>query len=277
MPEILVGDVSLNVRVIGSGFPLVLMHGGPGVDHHTMFPLRPLSDHFKLIFYDHRCNGRSKGAQVETMTWQNLTADAEALRQSLNIDRWAVLGHSFGGMVAMEYALRYPNSLTHLILMDTGGDSWWVEQNAAKVLAERGYDDKTVAIAERFFTGNIKPDEFFGSVRRLASAYYHDLTPSQFLRDISVGVRMKTQPEALIYGYSRLLKGWKIMDRLGEIQVPTLVMAGEDDFQFPPDHQTILAESFSDARLEIIEGAGHNAHSERTSKVLEIIREFIAP
>jgi proline iminopeptidase len=242
-----------------------------------MFPFRPLSDHFKLIFYDHRCNGRSKGAPVETMTWQNLTADAEALRQSLNIDRWAVLGHSFGGMVAMEYALRYPNSLTHLILMDTGGDSWWVEQNAARVLAKRGYDDETVATAERFFTGNITTDEFFSSVRRLSSAYYHHLTPWQFLRDISVGVRMKTQPEALIHGYSRLLKGWTVMDQLGEIHVPTLVMAGEDDFQFPPEHQAMLADAISHARLEIIERAGHNAHSERTPEVLEIIRTFIAP
>lgn len=89
------------VKVTGDGNPLVLMHGGPGVDHTTMLPFLPLADHFKLVFYDHRCNGRSEGAAITSMTWENLTADAEALRQALGVDKWSVLGHSFGGMVAL--------------------------------------------------------------------------------------------------------------------------------------------------------------------------------
>ena len=91
-------------EVIGHGHPLVLMHGGPSLDHFTLLPFRQLADRFTLIFYDHRCNGRSAGAPVSSMTWENLTADAEALRQELGFERWAVLGHSFGGMVALEYA-----------------------------------------------------------------------------------------------------------------------------------------------------------------------------
>ena len=73
------------------------------------------------------------------MTWENLTADADALRERLGFDRWAVLGHSFGGNVALEYALRYPDNLSHLILLDTGGDSWWAQQNAPDLLARRGF------------------------------------------------------------------------------------------------------------------------------------------
>jgi proline iminopeptidase len=72
------------------------------------------------------------------MTWENLTADADALRQKLGFDRWAVLGHSFGGQVALEYALRYPDRLSHLVLLDTGADSRWSQQNSAEVLAKRG-------------------------------------------------------------------------------------------------------------------------------------------
>ena len=120
-----VRDVSLFVTVIGQGYPLVLLHGGPGVDHITLLPLRPLAERFTLVFYDHRCNGRSSGAEVGSMTWDNLTADAEALRLSLGFEQWAVLGHSFGGMVALEYALRYPRSLSKLVLLDTCGDSRW--------------------------------------------------------------------------------------------------------------------------------------------------------
>ena len=60
-----------------------------------MQSFRPLADRFTLVFYDHRCNGRSTGAPVSSMTWDNLTADADALREHLGYERWAVLGHSF--------------------------------------------------------------------------------------------------------------------------------------------------------------------------------------
>jgi len=109
-------DVSLFTEVAGHGYPFLLMHGGPSADHTTMLQFRQLADQFTLVFYDHRCNGRSTGAPVSSMTFENLTADAEALRQKLGFDRWAVLGHSFGGHVALEYALRYPASLSHLVL-----------------------------------------------------------------------------------------------------------------------------------------------------------------
>lgn len=61
MTNMPIRDVSLFVKVIGQGYPLVLMHGGPGLDHTTLLPLLPLADQFTLIFYDHRCNGHSEG------------------------------------------------------------------------------------------------------------------------------------------------------------------------------------------------------------------------
>ena len=276
MPTMSIRDVSLFVKVIGNGTPLVLMHGGPGVDHTTMLPFQALSDRFTLIFYDHRCNGRSERAEIRTMTWENLTSDADALRQSLSFERWAVLGHSFGGMVALEYALRYPQSLSHLVLMDTCGDSWWVQRNAPQILAKRGYSAATVRTAERFYNGDITPDEFMQSVRKLSTAYYHKLNLVQLIRDITVGLRMKTHPEALIFGYGQLLKGWTVKERLDEIKAPALVMAGRDDFQFPPEHQAALASGIPNARLEIIERAGHNAQSERPVEVIDAVRDFLA-
>src|SRR5512136_3020876 len=161
MTTMSIRDVSLFVKVMGQGYPLVLMHGGPGLDHTSLLSLQPCADQFTLIFYDHRCNGRSEGADVSSMTWENLTADAEALRQTLGLDKWAVLGHSFGGMVALEYALRYPSSLSHLILMDTCGDARWVQHNAPELLAKRGYSADVVQAARRFFNVQLAPKEFF--------------------------------------------------------------------------------------------------------------------
>jgi proline iminopeptidase len=275
MTTIAIRGVSLFVEVVGRGYPLLLMHGGPGADHLTLASLRPCADDFTLVFYDHRCNGRSEGAPVSSMTWDNLTADAEALRHTLGFDRWAVLGHSFGGMVALEYALRYPHSLSHLLLLDTCGDIRWVQHNAPLILAKRGYSPATVKTAQRFFNGQIAPNEVTPAMMKLAGAYYHRLGPLLLAREMLTGLRMKSRPEALIFGFGQLLQGWTVMDRLGEIAVPTLVMAGRDDFQFPPEHQAALAAGIANARLEIIERAGHNAPSERPAEVIQAVRDFI--
>ena len=160
-------DVSLFVEVDGHGYPLVVMHDGPGADHYTTLPFRRYADQFTVILYDHRCNGRSRGAPVCSMTWENLTADADALRQRLGFDRWAVLGLSFGGHVALEYALRYPASVSHLVLLDTGGDSRWSQRNAADVVAKRGYSPEKVDLVRRWFNGEIAPDNMFRIFMRI--------------------------------------------------------------------------------------------------------------
>jgi proline iminopeptidase len=271
-----VRDAALFVKVMGQGYPLVLMHGGPGLDHTSLLALQPLADQFTLIFYDHRCNGRSEGAEVSSMTFENLTADADALRQTLGFDRWAVLGHSFGGNVALEYALRYPQSLSHLILMDTAGDTCWAQHNAPEILAKRGYNAAAVQAARRFFSGQLAPSEFFPITMKYARAYYYNSSLWTMARCALHGLDLKARPEAAIFGYSKLLPGWTVMDRLSEIKVPTLVLAGRDDFLFPPEHQVALAGGIPGAHLEIIERAGHEAPSERPAEIIQAIRDFMA-
>jgi proline iminopeptidase len=83
--------------------------------------------------------------------------------------------------------------------------------------------------------------------------------------------------EPLIFGYSQLLNGWSVMDRLGEIKVPTLVIAGRHDFLFPPEHQAILADRLPNAKLVLIERASHNPQMERTAEVIQALRDFMAP
>ena len=108
------------------------------------------------------------------------------------------------------------------------------------------------------------------------SAYYHHFSLWGLAKDFVFSPTPKMRPEALIFGYSQLLKGWTVMDRLGEIKVPTLVMAGRDDFLYPPEHQVALAGGITNAHLEIIERAGHEAPSERPAIVIKAIRNFIS-
>jgi len=276
MTKMSIRGILLNVKVIGSGYPLVLMHGGPGADLYTLMSLKPLADQFTLVFYDQRCNGRSEGADVTTMTWENLTADADALREKLGFEKWAVLGHSFGGYVALEYALRYPDRLSHLLLVDTGGDNRLAQENAPQVLAQRGFSPEIVNLARRLLNGQIEPHEMFPALMKLGKAYTYHVSPRQMLHMMITGLQTKIRPEALIYGETHFLKGWSVMDRLNEIKAPTLVMAGRHDFQFPPEHQEELAAGIPNSRLVIIDRAGHNVHDEQPAETQRVLRDFLA-
>lgn len=265
-----INGVSIFCRVIGQGYPLAMMHGGPGSDHVSLLSLKGLSDSFTLIYYDHRCNGRSTGPELDTMNWVNLTADAEALRKYLGFERWGVIGHSFGGMVALEYALRYPTSLSHLILLDSGASAFWVQENVPELLTRRGYRKKTVEASRRYFTGEVSPQELFRTKLRIMHAYYYRFNPFKMI----LKKRSKSNSQAFIYGFSTLLKGWNVMGRLNEIQTPTLILAGRHDFIFPPEHQALVADRLPNARLEIIEKAGHSA-SEQPKEIIRLIKDFI--
>jgi proline iminopeptidase len=276
MTKMSIRGVSLNVVVKGKGYPIALMHGGPGADLYTMQSFKPLADQFTLVFYDHRCNGRSTGVDVTTMTFENLTADADALRQTLGFEKWAVLGHSFGGNVALEYALRYPNNLSHLLLINSGGDFRWPRENASRVLAQRGFDQETVDLAQRWFNGQIQPEKMFSSLMKLSKAYDPYMTTIQALPILIPGLKSKLRPEALIFAETTYLEHWTVMDRLNEIKVPTLVLAGRQDFVYPAESQEELASGIPNARLVLIDRAGHNPQDEQPTQTLKAIRNFLA-
>ena len=270
-------DVSLYVDVVGHGDPLVLMHGGPSADLWSMGAFRRLADQHTLVFYDHRCNGRSVGAPVSSMTWDNLTADADALRAHLGFEKWAILGHSFGGQVALEYALRFPSRVSHLVLLDTGGDSRWARDNAPKLLAQRGYSADKVRLVHRWFHGEFTSREYLPIFWRIGSAYVHGSGIRFLARELAEGGwRSRIRPEALIFSGRELFEDWSVMDQLKRITAPTLVMAGSEDFIFPPESQQELAAGIPGSRLKIIDGAGHSPQDEKPTEVIAELREFLA-
>jgi len=209
------------------------------------------------------------------MEWGNLTADADAIRQHFGIDRWAVIGHSFGGMVALEYAIRYPQNLTHLVLLNTGGDSVWVQSNASSELEKKGYSKLVVETATRFYRGAIARNEFMKSMMILGKAYYSHPSVWLLLKEAFHGLRIHANAGACVHGFKELFSGWTVMDKLNQIQAPTLIVAGSDDFQFPPVYQKELQIGILGSRLELIADAGHNAHIEQAGKIVALIGSFL--
>src|SRR5436305_441086 len=116
-----VGNAALYYRDIGQRQPVVVLHGGPDFSHSYLLPdLDRLSDSFRLIYYDQRGRGKSAdNVQPEDVTIESEIEDLESLREYFGLQSVAVLGHSWGGILAMEYATRHPDRVSHLILMNS--------------------------------------------------------------------------------------------------------------------------------------------------------------
>jgi proline iminopeptidase len=116
------GGAELHYRDIGRGAPVVVLHGGPDSDHQCLLPdLDRLVDSCRLVYYPQRGRGASLGnVQPGDVTLPSEIEDLDALRAHLGLDSVALLGHSWGGVLAMEYAIRHPERTSHLILMNPG-------------------------------------------------------------------------------------------------------------------------------------------------------------
>ena len=115
-----------------------LIHGGPGGDHTSLkAPYGKLAEKMQLVYFDQRGDGRSAACKPEKCTLDETVEDMEALRRYLGLGPVVSIGTSYGGMVAMAHAARYPKSVSHLVLVITAAHSGFVER-ARQIVAERG-------------------------------------------------------------------------------------------------------------------------------------------
>src|SRR3954469_19578335 len=113
---------NLFVEEVGSGFPVVVLHGGPGVDH-TMFRrwLDPLGDEYRLLYVDERGQGRSDRVDPATLSLEVFARDVDLLAEALGLEAFALLGHSFGAIIATWHATELGTAAAYVI--SGGGDA----------------------------------------------------------------------------------------------------------------------------------------------------------
>ena len=164
----------LYCEVVGRGPPIVLLHGGPGLDHTAFRPwLDPLAARHRLVFYDQLGNGRShRPASLDGVTHATWVDEAEALRRHLGLERPVLFGHSYGGYLAQEYALRYGDRLAGLVLCSTAGRARSLDAALARV--ERTGSARQTARLRGVMERGIADDaEYAGVFADLLPLYFH--------------------------------------------------------------------------------------------------------
>lgn len=154
-----------------------LVHGGPGADHSIFKPgYSPLADRMQLVYFDHRGQGRSARGVAEKYTLDENVEDMEALREYLGLGPIVSIGASYGGIVTLAHAARYPASVSHLILIATAAHAGFHDRGR-EIVAERGTAEQQ-RIADRMWAGTLTTDEdyseFFDVMGSLFSRYLED-------------------------------------------------------------------------------------------------------
>jgi proline iminopeptidase len=280
-----VPGAQLYFREIGAGPPLVVLHGGPDFNHSYLLPdLDRLSRSFRLIYYDQRGRGRSSGAVVpEDVGLHSEMDDLERVRRYFSLDAVALLGHSWGGLLAMEYATRHPDRVSRMILINTGpassADLKRFQEVRQATEAEALATMRAVAGRREYAAGDIATEadyyraHFSGTLRR---PEYIDAIVRRLRLDFAPADILKARAiEQRLYAQTWLSPGYDLLPRLRRLNVPTLVIYGERDL-FPLDGIRKIAEAISGARLVMLKECGHFSYLERPADVQSAIVDYFS-
>jgi proline iminopeptidase len=251
---------------------ILVLHGGPGFDHAYFKPfLSALADDAQIVYLDQRGQGRSDRPPVETCTIEQMADDAVALYRALGIARPYILGHSFGGFVALTLALRHPDAISGLILASTAPAS---AQTADATLLAQWHGAEVSAIAARMFGGDFSEATMMDFVSRVFPTYFHDpATAGPMLEAVG---RSPFDPMVPSYHYAHNSGRYDVRARLGEIGVPTLVLVGDSDWVCPLYASQTIAAGIPGAELVTIPQAGHFTFGEQPDLFTSAVRRFLA-
>jgi pimeloyl-ACP methyl ester carboxylesterase len=250
---------------------VLLLHGGPGADHSIFKPAySQLADVAQVVYFDHRGDGRSDGRddspRWKLSQWGN---DVKALCDALEIERPIVMGVSFGGYVAMSYALRYPDHPAKLILCST--------------TASPSKKDIQVEVFERLggAEAGAAARAFLEDPTRAATREFLRLCGPLYRRsshDPHINTRTIWNPRLMAEFRRGERETMNFLPELHRIKCQTLVMVGEDDPMTPvPCSEEIVAALPPDlVRFERFAGAGHGIVADQPDRFFEVLRAFIA-
>jgi proline iminopeptidase len=277
-----VDDCSLWVveRGPADGLPLIVLHGGPGLDHHEFGDyLDPLTeDGVRLVLVDLRAQGRSEQAPEVTWTLERMAQDVIMLALALRLPRYAVLGHSYGAFVALQNAVDYPGQAVASIVSGGVPSVRFLEGVGAALETFEPIElrHQVAASWEHEASATTQDD-----VARLL----HDQLPFHFRDPMDPRIEEYERrsagavysPDVLRHFATADYGGIDLEDRLGDVTQPVLVLAGRHDRACPVEASERMAELIPKADLHVFEESAHMTFVEEPEAYLDVVRSFLAP
>jgi 2-succinyl-6-hydroxy-2,4-cyclohexadiene-1-carboxylate synthase len=252
MPRIGVNGVQLNIEISGSGMPLVLLHGFTGSARSWLQHISALSEQHQVIAVDLLGHGQSDSPDDSARySIECCTHDLSALFNQLGLERFYLLGYSMGGRVALHFALTYPERLAGLILESASPGIADPQERQARLNSD-------IALAERIERDGL--EAFVDYWERLPLFASQAALPPG-VREQMRRERLANNPDGLANSLRGLSTGAQpsLWDRLPELRVPTLIIAGAFDEKFTQIGKA-MATAIPNAQIEIVQDADHTIH-----------------
>lgn len=264
----------LEVEVFGADDAPVLIahHGAPGLGSRAepRATFGPFADTYRVIVYDARGSGVSEGKPP--YTHEQWAADVDALREWAGVERIVMAGGSYGGFIAMEYAIRYPERVRALVLRDTSPD-----HDNEETALRNALSSSRVSIdrdkLDRIFAGKVRDNaDLEDCWREILPLYDYDYDPAK------VEEKARTTPyryEAHNFAFAVNQPSYDIKAQLPGITCPTLVTVGRHDWITPVEASERIVSSIPGARLVVFEKSGHSPQIEEADEWRRVVREFL--
>jgi proline iminopeptidase len=269
------GDTKLFVvERAQEGRPLLVLHGGPGLDHHEFSDyLDPLGPDVRVILVDLRAQGMSEPAPPETWTLAQMATDIVELAGALELSDWTVLGHSFGGFVALQLAVDHPDAPAGVIASSTLASMRWLE----------GIDERIAAVEPPELREQIRwgwdhegdPAQAQAAFEAQLPFHFGDLQ-SPLIEEYKLKVAATVyRPEVGEHFSSSGFEGLPYGHRLGDVRAPLLVLAGRLDRTCPLGASEEIAAAVPGSEFVVLERSGHMGFVEEQDDYLRAVRRFM--
>lgn len=264
----------------GPGTPLLTLHGGPGASHDYLEPLAALGDDRPVVFFDQLGGGRSDRPGDPSL-WRidRFCDEVDQVREALGLDRIHLLGQSWGGWLAVEYMLTRPHGIVGLVLASTSASIPQFVAEAERLKAALPLE-ASETMSRHEAAGTLDHPDYLAAVDLFYRRHLCRLDPwpdclmrsSEGLESNQVYLTMNGPNEFTVTGN---LKDWDRVDRLGEIDAPTLITVGRFDEVTPACAET-LHDGIAGSRLVVFENSAHSAHLEEEEEYLRVLRGFLS-
>lgn len=264
----------------GAGLPLLVVHGGPGLPHSYLRSLERLGDEREVVFWDQLgCGASERPSDRQLWTMQRSVAEMDAVVTGLGLNRFHVFGNSWGGMLAQQYALDVTSGAVSLIISNSIASIPQFSEMVARLKGE--LDPATQSAIDRHeAAGTTRTAEYQDAIRTWNETYLCRVRPwpPELLAAFAA---MGTEIFETMFGPSDFhivgtIRDWDVFDRLAEIALPTLILAGRFD-ECVPEHMWAMHRRIPGSRFEFFESSAHMPFIEEPNKFDRVMRDFLRP
>ena len=260
----------MNVEELGAGFPVIVLHGGPGLDHTMFRPyLDVLGGEFRVLYVDQRGQGASERVHPQTLSLEVFARDVDLLAEALELGPFALFGHSFGAIVATYHATEMGSAAAYVI--SGGGDSSGALLADVEASLERMGDDGRAIAASWEDEKTVQTEaELHELLRRQMPFHFHGEPPPNY------GSETVGAPEVLRHFANEGYGAFDYRPKLKNVRKPTLVIVGEHDRTTTPRAARVLHEGIEGSELVVVPDAGHMSFVEQSEAYAQAVRRFLS-